>query len=150
MPTPLAESRANANRIQSGQGTWPPPGPYLTGRLTRLPIYPLKYGPLCLVVQGLKAIVDGLGQPNEAQRTDHNDDLGNLPYAPHGSKHPVQEFHLKSNGLPHPNHPRLLWDTYRRMVFITPCHYDPWSDASGTERNPFYLIVGTPVPPIHY
>jgi len=144
MPTPVDESRANANWIQGGQGAWPLPT-HLKGRTTSLPIYELDYNKLAGKVNNLKTIVEGIGNGDGARRSDHGDDLGNLPFAP-TQGYAVAEYHVAGNGLPYPAHFRVLYDSYRRLIYVTPCHYDPWTDASGTNRNPFYVLTNAPLP----
>ena len=143
MPTPVAECRANANFIQAGQGAWPLPTG-LNGRLTNLPLYVLNYATLIARVNNLAAVIAGIAPDSPSRRSNHNDDLGNLPFAPHPSN-PVAEFHVGANGLPHPGHLRVVYDAYRRMVFVTPCHYDAWTDAADDDRNPFYIVNNAPL-----
>src|SRR5579862_4266425 len=142
MPTPVDESRANANWIQAGQGAWPLPT-NLTGRTTGFAVYELDYTKLTGRVNNLKAVVEDIGVGDVARRSDHGDALGNLPFAPKAG-YPVAEYHVGGNGLPYPAHFRVLYDSYRRMIYVTHCHYDPWTDATGTNRNPFYLVNGAP------
>jgi hypothetical protein len=144
MATPVEESRANANWIQAEQGTWPLPT-HMKGRTTGLPIYELDYSKLIKRVKNLQTVVEDIGKGDGARRSDHGDDLGNLPFAP-TQGYPVAEYHVGGNGLPYPAHFRVLYDSYRRLIYVTPCHYDPWTDAKGTNRNPFYLVNNAPLP----
>jgi hypothetical protein len=144
MATPVAESRANANWIQSGQGAWPLPT-HLRGRITGLAVYELKYDTLRGRVNNLQTVVESIGNDDGARRSDHGDELGNLPFAP-TQGYAVAEYHVGANGLPYPAHLRVLYDSYRRIIYVTHCHYDPWTDATGTNRNPFYLVLDAPLP----
>jgi len=144
MPTPVAESRANANWIQAGQGAWPL-ATTLRGRTTGYALYELDYAKLIARVNNMKGVVDGIGAGDEARRSDHGDALGNLPFAP-TQGYAVAEYHVGGNGLPYPAHFRVLYDSYRRLIYVTPCHYDPWTDATGANRNPFYLVTSAPLP----
>jgi hypothetical protein len=144
MATPVAESRANANHIQNGQGTWPTPT-HMNGVTTGYPIYELQYSVLAMRVTGLSTLMTtdqgnklSMSHPTcESRRSNHGDALGNLPFALQVGQ-AFCEYHLPSNGCPYPSNIRIVYDTWRRLFFITPCHYDPWTDAGGTNRNPFY------------
>jgi len=144
MATPVDESRANANWIQAGQGAWPLPS-HLTGRTTGFALYELDYVKLTGRVNNLKTVVDGIGNGDAARRSDHGDNLGNLPFAP-TQGYAVAEYHVAGNGLPYPAHFRVVYDSYRRIIYVTHCHYDPWTDATGTNRNPFYVVTSAPLP----
>jgi hypothetical protein len=143
MATPVAESRANANFIQAGQGTWPLPST-LNGRVTGYKLYNLEYDTLIVRVKNLETVIRAIAPNSMYRRKDHDDRDGNLPYAPH-PKNPVAEFHVEDNGLPFPSHLRVVYDAWRRNIYITPTHYDPWTDARGTNRNPFYLLIHAPL-----
>ena len=148
MPTPNNESLANANFIQAGQGAL---ATHMNGRTTGLPVYELDYNQLELRVPAIGPIVrsapaDARSMANAAcvnRRANHNDALGNLPFGP-SPNHALCEYHVPANGLPYPAHLRLVYDTYRRMLYITPTHYDPWNDNTGAAHNPFYLVLNTP------
>lgn len=146
MATPIDESRANANWIQSGQGAWPLPT-HTTGRITGYPVYELNYTKLKARVNNLQAVVEGIGKGDGARRSDHADNDGNLPFAP-TQGYAVAEYHVGANGLPYPAHFRVVYDSYRRIIYVTHCHYDPWTDATGTNRNPFYLVLDAPLPSV--
>jgi hypothetical protein len=117
----------------------------MNGRTTALPVYELDYTKLLGKVNNLKGIIDGIGNGDASRRSDHGDALGNLPFAP-SQGYAVAEYHVGGNGLPYPAHFRVLYDSYRRLIYVTHCHYDPWTDAAGTNRNPFYLVTSAPLP----
>jgi hypothetical protein len=150
MPTPVNESRANANYLQTGQGAWPLPT-NMNGVTTGYPVYELRYQVLKDYVAGLSTLMTtdksntlSMSHPFcSSRRANHGDALGNLPFAAQPA-HAFCEYHLPANGCPFPNHLRVIYDTYRRLFFISPCHYDPWTDISNANRNPFYLITYPP------
>jgi hypothetical protein len=117
----------------------------MNGRTTGYAIYELDYVKLCGRVNNLKGVVDSIGNGDGARRSDHGDALGNLPFAP-TQGYSVAEYHVAGNGLPYPAHFRVLYDSYRRLIYVTACHYDPWTDATGANRNPFYLVKDAPLP----
>lgn len=147
MTTPNKESLSNANRMQSGQGKLVTS---LEGRITGLPIYDLDFTKLNALIKVGKIInnnADNAGSmANEwcsNRRENHRDDNGNLPHVV-APQHAYCEFHITDNGAPYPAQIRIIYDTESDNIFVSPSHYDDWTDNDGTQRNPFYRIVNLP------
>lgn len=164
MPFNHIGNTANGNAMNALIGGL---GHSLSGRLTQLPIYEVRYytfknSPLSgpnfdTVVRSInrdnnKDLVNGYRQP-----TNHNDLLGNLPVAP-GGKVVYREYFLPGNGFPNSGYVRVIADPGTRRLFVTPTHYDVFlsapaaaalanvnnaiAPATGGAHNPFFLIGG--------
>ena len=83
---------------------------------------------------------------NTARRANHQDRDGNLPDPPYidGNEHGYLEFHVEKSGVKNPKNLRIVYDTGRRRLYVSPSHYNVWKDRDGTEMNPFILVAGCP------
>jgi hypothetical protein len=164
MPTNHAGNTANGNQLNGIANT---NGFVLSGRLTNLPIYEIRYYDFAnsaLSGANFDTIVKSMNRDNlrDAQNgyrqpTDHGDLLGNLPLAP-GGKIVYREYFLPGNAFTWTGFPRLIADPGSKRLFITPTHYDVWVQnpmvaagmpvaalmppATANARNPFFLITG--------
>jgi hypothetical protein len=163
MPFDHVGNTANGNQLSGGGGA--STGSLFKGRTTNLPIYEVRLGALSACAQ-LKAstlmeIVKSLnksaGRDSTARRTDHDDNLGNLPDAP-GTGITYREYHVGKTAFSKPGYVRLVADFTKKRLFITPTHYDLYlvdsaaatlapiatgiSSTAVGAHNPFFLITG--------
>lgn len=164
MPTEHHRNTTNGNAINPLCAY---PGFFLSGRITNLPIYEIRYGALAgspLVGPNFATIVKSMVRDNlkdaakgYRQPTDHDDRLGNLPDAP-GGKIVYREYFLPGNTFIWPGYLRLIADPGRKRLYITPTHYDVWlrnpvvaantptaalmPPGTAGARNPFFLVGG--------
>jgi len=137
------------------------------GRITQLPIYEVDFDSCCgsnalggttlqtvlqsMVSNDAKDLINGYRQP-----TNHDDRLGNLPWAP-SSNVVYREYFVSGNNFPSTGYVRLVAVLKYKMLFITPTHYDTWLDnpaaaanantaaainpTTAGARNPFYVFT---------
>jgi hypothetical protein len=135
----------------------------LNGRTSGLAIYTVNLSELAKVIgTKLSIVISSMRLDNDKdlqkgyrQPTDHDDRDGNLPVAP-GNGVSYREYFVPSNQLPKPAYLRLVADMQNGRLFITPTHYDVWSqdrdaakkldedtkiaDTATGAQNPFFLI----------
>lgn len=161
MPVNHVGNTANGNQLNGIANTH---GSSLSGRLTNLPIYEIRYydfvnSPLSGKTsekgkkKSFEEIVESMEKDNirdaakgYRQPTDHDDRLGNLPLAP-GGRIVYREYFVPDNKFTWPGFPRMVADPGSRRLFITPTHYDVWLQdpvAAAAIPGANFMPPGTP------
>jgi hypothetical protein len=158
-PDPTDQKRDHVNNSKNGNALASLAGTAHTQRLAgrsapNLPIYEIdfttfkdKHGGefLLSIVQTILADDDADSDASWAnRRTNHDDNLGNLPAATGGAT--FREYHVQSNKLPKPAYMRLVADVANRRLYVTPTHYEVWLNVPPPDKSFDYKLIANSYP----
>ena len=150
----------NANNLRAKQGQLALSG--FVGRENEdnggpLPIYQLDYATLIANFPNFSVLTNNnpadkrsmAHQYCSSRRENHNDKDQHLPDLPYDYDDPTNldgyyEYHIDNSGVKSPKNLRIVFDSGRNRLYISPSHYNLWKDNNGNLMNPFFLVTNCP------